>query len=258
MPDEREQGPPPSTIDRLSLVLNCFESSPRLTLIDVSRRTGIPRTSTYRMLDHLVRIRWLQRWGLEYGFGERLADIGAVALYQNRFDRIVPPLLHELHALTGHTVHLGALDGRHVRYLDRVGNSDSPGPSMQVGDRILARSSTIGRALLANAVAPESARCPTYSHARRPKVTLGKCVNGLTCVGVRVGSLEGVEVGLSISGPTRRAHPDLQYAPAVQMAAAAIASCFALSVGSSAHLNQRSHPRTFRSSDEEIAPSLGH
>ncbi|MFE3290025.1 IclR family transcriptional regulator [Rhodococcus sp. NPDC059234] len=220
-----ERGLPASTLDRLSLVLDSFRSAPRLSLTDVSRCTGIPRTSTYRMLEHLVRMGWLRRRGVEYGLGDKLAEIGALSLYQNRFDRVVPPLLRELHSVTGHVVHLGVLDGTHVLYLDKVGGGAAPDLHTRIGDRIPAQSSTIGKALLAavrgSATAVAGDR-PASGGTHRSGVAYGTCAAGFECIGVRVGSLDGAELGLSVSGPANRLKFDHRHAAPVRMAAAAI------------------------------------
>ncbi|TSD47546.1 helix-turn-helix domain-containing protein [Rhodococcus sp. KBS0724] len=39
-----------------TLVMDLLRDMPRLTLADISRQTGIPRTSTHRLLERLVRI----------------------------------------------------------------------------------------------------------------------------------------------------------------------------------------------------------
>ncbi|WP_433607331.1 IclR family transcriptional regulator [Prescottella agglutinans] len=202
---------PASTLDRLSLLLDSFHGTARLTLTELSRRTGIPRTSTHRMLDHLVRMGWLSRIGAEYELGSRLVEVGARALYRNRLDRAVDPLLRELHHATGHVVHLGALDGSDVVYMEKVGSA--PELPTRVGTRIPARSSTIGRALLTTA--PRTAR-------GRLGVAFGTCSSGMGCIGVRVGSLDGVEMGLSISGPLSRVRFDDRDAAPVRLAAVAI------------------------------------
>ena len=145
---------PTSTLDRLSLVLDSFRSASRLSLTEVSRGTGIPRTSTLRMLEQLVRMGWLRRRGAEYELGDTLAELGALSLYRDSVDRVVTPLLRELHLVTGHVVHLGILDGKDVLYLEKVGGSAAPHLQTRVGTRVPARSSTIGKALLTSAPRP--------------------------------------------------------------------------------------------------------
>ena len=84
-----------STLDRLAMVVDCFRDTPRLTLGEVARRTGIPRSSVHRMLLKLVRMDWLRREGLEYEIGDKLGDLGAISLYRNKFERVVVPLLYK-------------------------------------------------------------------------------------------------------------------------------------------------------------------
>ncbi|MFC9790096.1 IclR family transcriptional regulator [Rhodococcus sp. NPDC127528] len=211
---------PPSTLDRVSLVMDLFRDRPRLTLTDVSRGTGIPRTSTLRMLDHLVRIGWLRRRGTEYELGDTLANFGALALYRNKFELVVAPLLRELHRVTGCVVHLGALEGNEVRYLEKVGSPDFP---TRVGARVPAQSSPIGRVLLAAAQRSAVAGGPDHRGGPESGVAFASCVTGFRWIGVHVGALGGINVGLSVSGPADRVRFDQLHAAPVLMAASAIA-----------------------------------
>jgi DNA-binding IclR family transcriptional regulator len=45
---------PSAVIDRVSLVLDAFDGPGRLTLAQIVRRTGLPRSSAHRMLERLV------------------------------------------------------------------------------------------------------------------------------------------------------------------------------------------------------------
>lgn len=217
---------PPSTLDRLSLVMDLFRDQPQLTLTDVSRGTGIPRTSTLRMLDHLVRLGWLRRQGTEYELGSTLADLGALALYRGRFDLTVQPLLRELHRVTGCVVHLGALEGNKVRYLEKVGAPPAwvGGAATWAGACIPAQSSAIAKALLAAARRPPADH-RAYSRGALPasEAAFAKCATGFGCIGVPVGALDGTAVGLSVSGPPDRLRFDQRHAAPIQMAAVAIA-----------------------------------
>ncbi|WP_081122610.1 IclR family transcriptional regulator [Prescottella equi] len=216
----RELSLPASTFDRLSLLLDSFRESPQLTLTELARRTGIPRTTTHRMLEHLVRTGWLNRIGTEYELGQRLVEVGALALYRNRLNRAVGPLLRELHHVTGHVVHLGVLDGADVVYIEKVGGRSMPDLPTRVGTRVPARSSTIGKSLLANAL-----RSDQSPHG----VAFGTCVANVGCIGVRVGTLDGAQVGVSISGPLGRVKFDDRDAAPVRLAAVAIGQFLELS-----------------------------
>ena len=67
---------PSAVIDRISLVLDAFEGPGRLTLAQIVRRTGLPRSSAHRMLERLVQLRWLRRSGRDYELGMRLVELG--------------------------------------------------------------------------------------------------------------------------------------------------------------------------------------
>lgn len=205
-----------STIDRFSLVMATFRGAPKQTLTEVARHTGIPRTSTLRLLTHLVRVGWLARHGTHYALGDTLAEFGALALYRADFDRVVTPVLHDLHRVTECVVHLGALEGNQVRYLEKVGGSRAPELGTGVGTRVPALSSTLGRTLLGTAR-------PASPDPDGTDVTFGNCSAGYRCIGVRVGTLGGTAVGLSVSGPAHRVRFDRWHAAPVRLAASALA-----------------------------------
>lgn len=66
---------PTAVIDRISLVLDAFDGPGRLTLAQIVRRTGLPRSSAHRMLERLVQLRWLRRSGRDYELGMRLVEL---------------------------------------------------------------------------------------------------------------------------------------------------------------------------------------
>ena len=112
--ERAESTTPSAVIDRVSLVLEAFDGPGRLTLAQLVRRTGLPRSSAHRMLERLVALRWLRRSGRDYELGMRLVELGSLAVHQDRLHRAASPLLHELHRATGLMVHLAVLDGPDV------------------------------------------------------------------------------------------------------------------------------------------------
>ena len=117
-----EPATPSAVIDRISLVLDAFDGPGRLTLAQIVRRTGLPRSSAHRMLERLVQLRWLRRSGRDYELGMRLVELGSLAVHQDRLVRAAGPLLGELHRATGLVVHLAVLDGPDVVYLEKIGD----------------------------------------------------------------------------------------------------------------------------------------
>ena len=67
---------PSAVIDRVSLVLDAFDGPGRLTLAQIVRRTGLPRSSAHRMLERLVQLRWLRRSGRDAELGDASCRTG--------------------------------------------------------------------------------------------------------------------------------------------------------------------------------------
>lgn len=149
MPATAEAATPTAVIDRISLVLDAFDGPGRLTLAQIVRRTGLPRSSAHRMLERLVQLRWLRRSGRDYELGMRLVELGSLAVHQDRLVRAAGPLLGELHRATGLVVHLAVLDGPDVVYLDKVGDSPLAPIPTRVGSRQPAHCTAVGKAMLA-------------------------------------------------------------------------------------------------------------
>src|SRR6201996_769595 len=144
-----EPATPTAVIDRISLVLDAFDGPGRLTLAQIVRRTGLPRSSAHRMLERLVQLRWLRRSGRYYELGMRLVELGSLAVHQDRLVRAASPLLGELHRATGLVVHLAVLDGSDVVYLEKIGDRMISAIPTRVGGRQPAHCTAIGKAILA-------------------------------------------------------------------------------------------------------------
>jgi DNA-binding IclR family transcriptional regulator len=144
-----EPSTPTAVIDRISLVLDAFDGPGRLTLAQIVRRTGLPRSSAHRMLERLVQLRWLRRSGRDYELGMRLVELGSLAVHQDRLVRAARPLLGELHRATGLVAHLAVLDGPDVVYLDKIGDRMVDAIPTRVGGRQPAQCTAVGKAILA-------------------------------------------------------------------------------------------------------------
>src|SRR5258708_40178743 len=91
-----EPSTPTAVIDRISLVLDAFDGPGRLSLAQVVRRTGLPRSSAHRMLERLLQLRWPRRHGRLYELCMRLVELGSLALHQDRLHSPAQPIRHEL------------------------------------------------------------------------------------------------------------------------------------------------------------------
>ncbi|HET7407876.1 MAG TPA: IclR family transcriptional regulator [Mycobacteriales bacterium] len=147
---DRRSPPPASMIERMTLILGAFDgSAPRLTLQEIADRSGLPRSTTHRILDTLVRLRWLEHRGGGYRLGMRSLELGGLAVAHNELREATAPLLHDLHLRTQATVHLSVLDRLDIVYLDRVAGRGGSAVKTRVGGRTPAHATAAGKAMLA-------------------------------------------------------------------------------------------------------------
>jgi DNA-binding IclR family transcriptional regulator len=235
-----EPATPTAVIDRISLVLDAFEGPGRLTLAQIVRRTGLPRSSAHRMLDRLVQLRWLRRSGRDYELGMRLVELGSLAVHQDRLVRAAAPLLGELHRATGLVVHLAVLDGPDVVYLEKVGDRMIAALPIRVGGRQPAHCTAVGKAILAyrdeDAAVDLQARKTRYSIATSSQLAaeLAKVrahgiafereesALGFGCVAAPIGGPGEAVAAVSVCGPMTRMTFDQRLTAPVRMTAMGI------------------------------------
>lgn len=141
---------PTRMVDRVVLILDVFErSAGALTLGQISLRSGLPRSSVHRILQHLVKARWLQREDNEYALGLRMFEIGSLVGHR-RISDVARPYVQELCTRTGHVVHLALLDGHDVVYLEKIGGPFASELPSRVGGRLPAHCTAVGKVLLAH------------------------------------------------------------------------------------------------------------
>ncbi|WP_433723665.1 IclR family transcriptional regulator [Nocardia sp. CA-129566] len=150
-PTTRPAQTPVSMIERMTLILDAFDgSTPTLTLLGLAERTGLPRSTVHRILDQMIRLRWLAHAPGGYRLGLRPLELGGLAADHNEIRDVVSPLLHDLCQRTGMVGHLGVLDGREVLYLDKAGGRVTASVPTRLGGRMPAHSTALGKALLAS------------------------------------------------------------------------------------------------------------
>ncbi|OBK19309.1 IclR family transcriptional regulator [Mycobacterium asiaticum] len=228
---------PSAVIDRISLVLDAFEGPGRLTLAQIVRRTGLPRSSAHRMLERLVQLRWLRRNGRDYELGMRLVELGSLAVHQDRLVRAAKPLLGDLHRATGLVIHLAVLDGSDVVYLDKIGDRLVAPIPTRVGGREPAHCAAVGKAMLAY----RDDREPIDLTTRKTKYSIASAAQlraelarirdhgfafdreesllGFGCVAAPIGGPGDAVAAVSVCGPMSRMMFDQRLVAPVRMTA---------------------------------------
>src|SRR5699024_9238746 len=209
---------PTALLDRVHTVLGAFEDAGALTLSQVVTRTGLPRSSTHRILDQLVRLRWIHRTGRDYTLGLRLLELGVSAVRQDRLHEAAVPVMARLHQATRAVVHLGILDGDDVMILHREAGPLRLAAPPRVGGRYAAVRTAPGRVRLAGRdgrPAGDGPGLPVVAAARIRERGIARTVvdrtdgaDGAACVAVPIGTAETATAALSLCLPARAGRLD--------------------------------------------------
>ncbi|WP_279103788.1 IclR family transcriptional regulator [Gordonia bronchialis] len=138
------------SIGRAVRVLEEFTVSEcTLGVSELSRRTGISKSSVYRITGDLEQSGLLERQGTGYRLGLRLFELGQRVPRQRDLHDAALPFMNDLREATGHTVHLAVLDGTEVVYLEVLQSPTAPPLPTRAGVRWPAHGTGIGKAILA-------------------------------------------------------------------------------------------------------------
>lgn len=245
--DPREHREPRAGVaDRMTRILDVFLAhGDRLLLDEVSRATGLPRSTTFRMLNQLVGLHWLEHTDRGYRLGVRAR--GVRPSDPDELRSAAAPILNDLHLRTRGVAHLSVLEGRVVRYLDKIGGAASSAMPSRVGARLAPDRTVSGKCLLAHLPAEEvdtlmsidagrqrSARQLSRLHLELEQIRgrrglaidpAERCGMGITAVAAPIFGSDG-PVG-SVSVATTNGAPARDMAPLVVVAARRISQAYA-------------------------------
>lgn len=133
-------------------ILSLFsQEKDQLTLTEISKETGINKTTVYRFLKSLTEIGIVHKniHKNTYQLGIALYELGnKVNLKSNLID-LSHPLLLELVKEIDITVHLATLDNFEVLYLDKIKSKKTLQMSTFIGARVPAYCTALGKSILA-------------------------------------------------------------------------------------------------------------
>lgn len=122
-----------------------------LGVSEIARRTGLAKSTVFRLLATLEETRAMERADEGYRLGDLFTPgrlIPTVPAVE-RVQVVVTPFLSALYEATRHTCQLAVLDGRDVVFLNKLhGIHRVPSPS-RIGGRIPAHCTSLGKVLLA-------------------------------------------------------------------------------------------------------------
>jgi DNA-binding IclR family transcriptional regulator len=236
-------------LDRAAAILGAFDEQHReLSLAALVTRCRLPRSTTHRTADKMLRLGWLDKPGDRYRIGNRIFELSGLAPVRHQLREAALPFLQDLHVATRTTVQLGVLSGTQVLLVEKI-TGHRPMPMLsQVGALLPAYCSALGLAILAYSDEPtvqsvidagmprRTPRTMTTATALRRELAAipdrGLAVEreegniGISCVaGPIFGPLGAVVAAVSVTGPTGLVRAD-RAGPAVRLAAAATSRAY--------------------------------
>ncbi|MFT4285032.1 MAG: IclR family transcriptional regulator [Protaetiibacter sp.] len=215
-----------------------------LTVRELAARSGVPRSTTHRLVGELLEWGALERGDRGVRLGVKLFELGSMAPTPHRLVEGASAHLHALREATGLTANLAIREGDHVVYLEKIGARDLRVPHSRLGGRGELHATALGKAILAFTPQPEveeylarplpvltraTITDPDALRAELARVRrvgaaydLAESFDGLFCVAAPVRDRRGAAIAaLSVTGATARAHAE-RFAPAVIATARAL------------------------------------
>ena len=139
-----------SLLKALDLLTVFTVAEPRLPLTEISRRLGLPKSTTHRILATLHARGFIERLDNEdYALGTTLIALGqAVRVNVEVRDRAAP-VARSLAEQTQESVYVAVREGDHVLYIYAIETSQRLVARTAVGDRVPLHCTGIGKASLA-------------------------------------------------------------------------------------------------------------
>jgi DNA-binding IclR family transcriptional regulator len=140
-----------SVTGRAFLVLDTFDASHRhQSLASISRRCGLPLTTTHRLVNELVLQGALIRVADgSYEIGSKIWRLGILASLHSDLREIALPYMEDIYQLGNDAVQIGVLDGIRCLVVERIAGSRTLAVISKPGARLPLHASGVGKILLA-------------------------------------------------------------------------------------------------------------
>ncbi|MES9537679.1 IclR family transcriptional regulator C-terminal domain-containing protein [Actinomadura sp. NPDC000600] len=240
--DQSSAGGAPSVLWKAFAVLGAFSHRNRvLTLAQIARCSGLPKSTAHRVLAMLVEIGAVEQTEGGYRVGLRMFTLGTLPP-EAALREAALVHLEELHRYTGQTLHLAVLRGADVVYLAKLLSRKSVPTPAAVGARFPAHCTAVGKALLAFSGGGSAAVALTEPLRRRTAASLASAeqvrrqmdgiraagfavdreesADGLACVAVPVLVHDRAVAALSVAFPASAGSGQVLVGPLRQAAAA--------------------------------------
>jgi len=224
---------PKSVLGKAQLLLGAFAAGAfQLRLTELSRRSGVPKASAYRLAQELVQWGLLERTGDNYQLGIKVFELGQRVPVIADLRSISRPFLVDLFAATRATIDLTVLDEAHVLLLEKVAGEASVHAFPEIGSRLPASCTATGKVLLA--LRPEGAEIVQHYERMGLPLATSRSVATPTALGEQLSDVRrrgfAVEVHETLTGSGSVAVPVTGFDGTVHAAVSATLPANGLSV----------------------------
>jgi IclR family transcriptional regulator, acetate operon repressor len=237
---------PPSAVRKALGLLDAFTPrTPELSIRELSRISGVARSTTHRLVGELLEWGALERTTGGVRLGVKLFELGSMAPTSVTLREAALPFAHHLHEVTQLTVNVAIRDGREIVYVDKISSRALRVPHSRQGGRNPLHATGLGKAILAFSdagaleellAAPLEAVTPktivdagalraelARVRERRIAYDVEESRLGLFCVAAPILDPRGRALGaISVTGATALDQAE-RFAPAVSTTALAVA-----------------------------------
>jgi IclR family acetate operon transcriptional repressor len=152
---------PVRAVDKALRILETLgKASEDLGLVELSRQLAIEKSTLHRLLGTLEARGFVRRdpISLRYSLGIRMLELGTAVTARSALARAAHPVLDRLALRSRHTVNLAVLDGDEILYVAKRESAEPLRLTVEVGRRLPAHCTALGKAMLAFRPAPEVRR----------------------------------------------------------------------------------------------------
>ena len=140
-----------TSLARGLMVVRAFtHKEPNLSIADVARITGLPRAVARRCLYTLMQLGYVGSDGRAYFLRPKILALGYAYLSSTSLGSALQPYLEKVSETTHESCSVGVLEEDEVVYVARTATKRIMSVDLNVGSRLPAYCSAIGRALLAH------------------------------------------------------------------------------------------------------------
>jgi DNA-binding IclR family transcriptional regulator len=132
-------------------LLTCFNrTEPQLSGAELARRLELPRASVFRLLQTLEQTGFVERVpdSASYRLAIGVLRLGFEYLASMEVTELGRPIIEQLRTDTGYSAHLVVRDGQDVVFVAKAVGANALFHSIQVGARVPAHATVLGRLLL--------------------------------------------------------------------------------------------------------------